>query len=165
MPGLPTAHGLRPAVNVTLAASILTVHDDQPEHVNGEPVPADVARRLAAQPGARFHAWWVDDAGRILDRTCPQAPGSLRTGRYEPTVPIKRHVITRDQRCIVPGCRRPAFQCQLDHRRPWPGGDTSVQNLQPLCKRHHDMKHFTGWTVTRLENGSYEWLSPTPPPY
>ena len=68
MPGLPTAHGLRPAVNVTLAASTLAGEDDQPGYVNGEPVPADVARRLAAQPGARFHSWLVDDTGRILWR-------------------------------------------------------------------------------------------------
>jgi hypothetical protein len=159
MPGLPTAHGLRPAVNVTLAASTLAGEDDQPGFVNGEPVPADVARRLAAQPGARFHSWLVDDAGRILDRTSPDS--SLRTDRYQPTARIVRHVTTRDQRCIVPGCRRPAHQCHLDHRRPWPDGDTSAENLQPLCVRHHKMKHSPGWTVKRLHDGSYEWLSPT----
>jgi hypothetical protein len=70
-------------------------------------------------------------------------------------------VTTRDERCIVPGCRRPAYQCELDHRQPWPEGDTSVQNLQPLCVRHHKMKHSAGWTVTRLDDGTYEWLSPT----
>jgi hypothetical protein len=159
MPGLPTAHGLRPAVNVTLAATTLAGADDQPGYVNGEPVPADVARRLAALPGARFHSWLVDSTGRILDRTCPDTP--LRTDRYTPTARIARHVSIRDQRCIVPGCRRPAYQCQLNHRRPWPDGDTSVENLQPLCRRHHKMKHSTGWNVTRLDDGSYEWISPT----
>jgi hypothetical protein len=161
MPGLPTAHGLRPAVNVTLAASTLAGADDQPGYVNGEPFPADVARRLAALPGARFHSWLVDATGRILDKTCPNTPEPLWTDRYQPTARIARHVTIRDQRCIVPGCRRPAYQCQLDHRRPWPDGETSVENLQPLCKRHHDMKHSAGWTVNRLGDGSYEWLSPT----
>jgi hypothetical protein len=74
---------------------------------------------------------------------------SLITDTYQPTTGIARHVITRDQRCVMPGCRRRAHNCQLDHRQPWPAGPTSAENLEPLCKRHHDLKHHAGWTLTR----------------
>ncbi|WAX58663.1 HNH endonuclease [Jatrophihabitans cynanchi] len=176
MPGVPVEHGLRPTVNVTLAASTLAGQDDQPGYVNGEPVPADVARRMANQPGARYHYWPVDQAGRLLDQTCPQTPNaahapststgpvidsSLITDRYQPTTAITRHVITRDQHCVMPGCRRRAHTCELDHRTPWPDGPTSVTNLEPLCTRHHDLKHHARWTLTRTPDGTYHWTSAT----
>jgi hypothetical protein len=154
LPGVPTEHGLKPTVNVTLAASTLAGTDDQPGYLNGEPVPADIARRVANQPGARRFYWPVDPTGRLLD-------SSLITDRYQPTIAIARHVITRDQRCIMPGCRRKAHSCQLDHRRPWPEGETSAQNIEPLCKRHHDLKHHAGWTLTRSIDGHYHWTSAT----
>ncbi|WAX56885.1 HNH endonuclease [Jatrophihabitans cynanchi] len=176
LPGLPAEHGLRPSVNVTLAASTLAGTDNQPGYLNGEPVPADIARRLATQPGAQRHYWPVDQTGHLLDQTCPHAPtaptastvptgpaldSSLITHRYQPTTTITRHVITRDQRCVMPGCRRRAHTCQLDHRTPWPDGPTSVTNLEPLCKRHHDLKHHAGWTLTRTPDGTYHWTSAT----
>jgi hypothetical protein len=154
MPGLPAEHGLRPTVNVTLAASTLAGHDDQPGYLNGEAVPADIARRVASQPGAKRYYWPIDDAGRLLDT-------SLGTDQYQPTTAIARHVITRDQRCVMPGCRRGAHRCQLDHRTPWPAGQTSAENLEPLCKRHHDLKHHAGWTLTRTPDGHYHWTSAT----
>jgi hypothetical protein len=176
MPGLPAEHGLRPSVNVTLAASTLAGRDDQPGYLNGEPVPADVARRVARQPGAKRFYWPVDAAGRLLDQPSPQAPhasqaptasagsvidSSLITGRYQPTTRIARHVITRDQHCVMPGCRRNAHRCELDHRITWPAGATSAKNLEPLCKRHHDLKHHAGWTLTRTPDGHYHWTSAT----
>ncbi|WAX56645.1 HNH endonuclease [Jatrophihabitans cynanchi] len=173
MPGLPAQHGLRPTVNVTLAASTLTGADNQPGYLNGEPVPADIARRVATQPGAKRFYWPVDSTGRLLDQACPHAPAastvptgpvidsSLTTDQYQPTVTIARHVITRDQHCIMPGCRRRAHTCELDHRLPWPDGATSAVNLEPLCKRHHDLKHHAGWTLTRTPDGSYHWTSAT----
>jgi len=74
LPGLPAEHGLRPSVNVTLAASTLAGTDNQPGYLNGEPVPADIARRLATQPGAQRHYWPVDQTGHLLDTACPHAP-------------------------------------------------------------------------------------------
>jgi hypothetical protein len=61
----------------------------------------------------------------------------------------------------MPGCRRKAHRCQLDHRTPWPEGATSAENLEPLCKRHHDLKHHAGWTLTRTPDGHYHWTSAT----
>ncbi|MGH8961300.1 MAG: HNH endonuclease signature motif containing protein, partial [Jatrophihabitantaceae bacterium] len=32
--------------------------------------------------------------------------------------------------------------------------------LQPLCKRHHDLKHHSRWQVHKQADGSYDWTSP-----
>ena len=156
MPGLPRQHGIRPAITVTVAGSTLAGRDDQPAELDGYgPIPASMARRLANLPGATQHRYAVDQHGRIVDRP------EVITDSYQPSVRLTRHVIMRDQHCIHPGCRRRARTCELDHRQPWPAGPTSAENLQPLCRRHHDLKHHSTWTVRRCHDGSYHWTSPT----
>ncbi|MDT4914948.1 MAG: hypothetical protein QOC66_4076, partial [Pseudonocardiales bacterium] len=34
-------------------------------------------------------------------------------------------------------------------------------NLQPLCARHHHLKHETRWTVRRDPDGTTRWHSPS----
>jgi hypothetical protein len=133
-----------------------------------------MARRLANLPGAHQHRFAVDEHGRILNLDATDPEAALTSDQYEPPPRIARHVITRDRHCIHPGfprrlrlqwrgdphCRR-AVDCQLDHRIPWPDGPTSAENLQPLCKRHHDLKHHSNWHVRKCLDGSYEWTSPT----
>jgi len=170
LPGLPKEHGIKPSINVTIAESTLRGEDDQPANLDGYgPIPASMAlpRRLrlhwrgdphclADLPGAHQHRFLVDADGRILDRDA-----TLTSDQYEPPPRIARHVINRDQHCIHPGCRRKAGTCQLDHRIPWPDGPTSAENLEPLCKRHHDLKHHSNWRLHKCPDGSYEWTSPT----
>jgi hypothetical protein len=159
-PHLPTQHGLRPAVSITIAQSTLHGQDQQPAELAGYgPIPASMARRIAAQPGATVRYWLVDAAGRLLDQQPNRAATSVE--RYQPTAAITRHVTTRDPHCVHPGCRRTALTCELDHRIPWPIGATSIQNLQPTCKRHHDLKHHSRWRVSKNDDGSYAWTSPT----
>ncbi|HUP14858.1 MAG TPA: HNH endonuclease signature motif containing protein, partial [Acidimicrobiia bacterium] len=58
------------------------------------------------------------------------------------------------------GCRMPAIDCDLDHRRPWAdGGPTKTSNLAPLCRHNHNTKHRCGWTYQKLPNGDYLWTS------
>lgn len=43
------------------------------------------------------------------------------------------------RRCIWPGCN--VLTCDVDHRVPWSeGGDTTVANADPLCRRHNRLK-------------------------
>ena len=51
-------------------------------------------------------------------------------------------------------CTRPASTIDLDHRHPWPSGQTTTENLQPLCRRHHQVKHSEGFGVRRNDDGS-----------
>jgi hypothetical protein len=144
---------MRPAVQITVAATTLLGLDDQPAELAGYgPVPASMTIRLSEDPTGTWTRLITDDAGRLLDY-------EART--YKPPAALKKHVIARDQHCVHPGCRRKAITCHLDHRIPYPAGGTNAQNLQPLCKRHHDLKHHSRWQVDKNQDGSYDWTSPT----
>ena len=63
--------------------------------------------------------------------------------------------------CIFPGCRTPAVDCDLDHRTAWTdGGPTIEENLAPLCRHDHRLKHEYGWKLARLHDGDHMWTSP-----
>jgi hypothetical protein len=152
---LPRSQGMRPAIQVTMALSTLLGLDDQPADLDGHgPIPAAVARRLAADPTGTWR--------RLI--TEPGTGHLLEYGRttYRPPRDLADFVIARDRTCVFPGCRRSACRCDLDHRRSWDdGGRTDPDNLAPLCRRHHRLKHEAGWRVDRHQDGFYIWTSPT----
>jgi hypothetical protein len=39
--------------------------------------------------------------------------------------------------------------CDVHHLVPYPLGPTNLDNLVPLCRRHHVMAHEGGWTLRR----------------
>lgn len=43
------------------------------------------------------------------------------------------------------------------------GGITALENLAPICKGHHTVKHHGGWLVSQVagSGGALEWISPT----
>jgi hypothetical protein len=133
---------------------MLTHSDQQPGELTGfGAVPASMARRMAADPTGTWRRLVVDPLGGLLD---------YGTSTYRPPADLTRHVIARDQLCVFPTCAQSAWRCDLDHRTPFPAGPTSADNLQPLCRRHHLLKHHSDWTVTRDDtDGSYDWTSPT----
>jgi Domain of unknown function (DUF222)/HNH endonuclease len=152
-PLLPRAQGMRPAVQITIALSTLLGCDDQPGELAGHgPIPAPVARHIAADPTGTWRRLITDPTGRLLD---------CGTTTYRPPADLARHVIARDQTCTFPGCNRSAHRCDLDHAIPAStGGATNADNLAALCRRHHRAKHEAGWHVTRHETTSH-WTSPT----
>ncbi len=154
-PLLPKAQGMRPAVHVTVALSTLLGLDEQPGELAGHgPIPANVARRLAADHTGTWRRLLTDPAsGQLLDygRTT-----------YRPPKHLTEFVIARDQTCAFPGCSRNAARCDIDHRIPYnKGGSTNPENLAALCRRHHRLKHEADWHLDRTTNGSYRWTSPT----
>ena len=154
-PHLPRAQGMRPAIQVTVAASTLLGLDDQPGELTGHgPIPANLARHLAADPTGTWRRLLTDPAtGHLLD---------YAHTTYRPPRNLTDFVIARDKTCTFPGCSRAAHRCELDHRIPFDnGGSTNPENLEALCKRHHRLKHETGWTLDREADNSYRWTSPT----
>ncbi len=48
--------------------------------------------------------------------------------------------------CGVPGCRVAFEQCVIHHIRYWEnGGDSDLENMIPLCSKHHHSAHEGGW--------------------
>jgi hypothetical protein len=152
--GLPTRQRLRPAVQVTVALSTLLELDEQPGELDGHgPIPATLARRIAADDSGTWRRLVTDQTGRLIDygRTT-----------YRPPKDLAEHVTARDQTCRFPHCNRTARHCEIDHRIAWnDGGHTDAGNLHVLCSRHHHVKHETAWRVERLDNGDTNWTSPT----
>ena len=111
-----------------------------------------MARRIADDATGTWRRLITDDCRKLLD---------YEAKTYQPPAKMARHVRARDQVCAHPGCNRKAIHCELDHREPWPGGPTSVRNLRPLCKRHHDLKHHSQWKLTKDDDGTHQWTAPT----
>ena len=86
----------------------------------------------------------------------------LAVDRRFVTAEQKRYLVARDIRCRFPGCRRPARDCDWDHREDWAlGGKTDVDNVGAFFKRHHAMKQAAGWTVVQEPGGRLRFTAPS----
>lgn len=149
---VPVPSFARPMINVTVPMqTLIGIADDPATLSGGRVIPAGLARRIAAEPGATWYRMLTDDAGQ---------PVALSTRSYTPTAPIWRHVVAEQPTCFRPHCDRPATECELDHRDPWPHGQTSTTNLQPACKTDHKAKHSRGFAIEQTETGSFELRTP-----
>jgi len=117
-------------------------------------ITASQARRLAGD--ATWTRLLTDPGGVPID---------LGRQRYTPPATLAEFVRARDTHCIFPGCSVPSTRCDLDHRVPFPTGPTNADNLAPLCRHHHRLKHQSDWTVERHDDGTYVWTSPAETKY
>jgi HNH endonuclease len=141
--GVPVPAYARPVVNVTVSLETLAALRDDPAQLSGGTVvPAELARAIATREGATWYRMLTDPAGDFV---------ALSTRSYRPTGPIWRHVVAAQPTCAHPSCDRPSVECELDHVVEWPRGETSTDNLQPLCRRHHKAKH------ARAERPDLDW--------
>jgi len=141
---LPTMQGkkrLETQVVIDLA-TLLGLADNPGEILGFGPIPAELARRLAA--GSDTWRRLVTDpvTGHLLD---------LGTRKYQPSAALREYIIARDRTCQFPGCARSAYLCDLDHVTPFTGTDdggaTSADNLLTLCRRHHRLKTHNSWNL------------------
>ncbi len=100
----------------------------------------------------------------------PLAPApTAERGRARPTPQTVARVLTRDETCVFPGCRVPAFRCDLDHVvAPRPGTDDDAaaaaqeaDNLVALCRHHRVVRARDGWRPALLADGSVRWTAPS----
>lgn len=142
---------IRAHIHVTIPVRTLTGAGDESGELFGHgPVDADTLRRLAGATSA-----WT----RIF--THPVTGNVLAVDRYRPTPAHTRLLRVRDEHCRFPGCRRPAWRCDIDHTvAAADGGPTRIGNLAHLCRRHHSLKRHTRWTVRQHPDGTLRWTSP-----
>ena len=120
------------------------------ETSTGEAVPVATVRRLCCD--ADIVPVVLDGDGVALD-----------VGRA-------KRVATREQRralramyrtCAHPGCTVGFDDCDIHHVNPWtPTGLTDLDNLLPLCSRHHHLVHEGGWTLTLRADRTTVWCRP-----
>jgi hypothetical protein len=87
---------------------------------------------------------------------------TLSVGRKTRSVPpaVRRALKRRDRRCRFPGCENRLF-LDAHHIRHWArGGETSLENLVLLCRRHHRLVHEGGFGVERLPDEELRFRDP-----
>ncbi|HKY58979.1 MAG TPA: HNH endonuclease signature motif containing protein, partial [Aeromicrobium sp.] len=117
-------------------------------------IPVTSLSGSSGQPAVSSDGAWAIPAAWALDSEVTSIPFWHRLlvdpvtddvlvhdyiGRYPPDV-LRRALQFRDMTCRAPGCTKPADRCDIDHRMPWPEGNTSGDNLWALCRRHHNLK-------------------------
>ena len=78
------------------------------------------------------------------------APGRLNLGRTTRLANVAQRRALRAiyPRCAFPDCPTRFDHCKIHHVRWWRhGGRTDLDNLLPVCFRHHDLIHHAGWGV------------------
>jgi hypothetical protein len=118
------------------------------EGPEGQRVSPETSRRLAC------------DASRVVMRHGPDG-SVLNVGRRTRTIPpaIRRALATRDRHCRFPGCT--ARHADAHHLQHWAdGGDTRLDNLLLLCRRHHRLVHEERWQVWLGDDASARFIRP-----
>jgi hypothetical protein len=143
----------RGLVDINVELITLAGLSENPGELRGYgPVIADIARQVAETQSKAEHRVTVTEDG---------APIWTGTTRRRPTTHQKRQVEARNPTCVFPGCRMPAAESDLDHTHPWAdGGPTEVDNLAPLCRHDHQLKHTPGWKLKPTRPGIYHWTTP-----
>jgi hypothetical protein len=143
----------RAVIDIQVGLSTLLELDEKPGELPGwGPVISEIARQVVdEQFGSEWRYTVTDDNGVVVSN------GMIRR---RPGAGLKRQVQSQTPVCVFPGCRIPSQHCDLDHNQPWAeDGPTSEDNLAPLCRHHHVIRHHR-WRIHQLEPGSYQLTSP-----
>ncbi|MDQ0923973.1 hypothetical protein QF038_002481 [Pseudarthrobacter sp. W1I19] len=153
-PGLGSP--IRAQVLVTVPVCSLMGLTDEPAMLDGfGPIPPSMARRLVADGAASFYRVLVD----------PRDGAPLEIGRtsYRVSKAMRNWLRLRDGKCPFPGCNNPSLDNEADHILAWhEGGSTGVSNLGQPCRKHHKLRHTSGWKPTPASKTEPPgWTSPT----
>ncbi|SEE49741.1 hypothetical protein SAMN04489740_1565 [Arthrobacter alpinus] len=118
---------------------------DEPAWLEGTgPISMEVAKRLTAGVSSFY---------RVLTDPISNVPLDLTPETYRITSAMRLMLRIRDENCEFPGCMDKAASSEVYHIRAFGSGGQSVyDNLEHLCKRHHQLKHLKD---DRTRNGEY----------
>lgn len=156
---LVTGSGAGAAMEVTMNVHIdeHTLREGLHEHTlldidGGGILPVETLRRLACEAEIRPMVFGSDGVVRDIGR--------------------KQRLATSDQRaalrgmhrtCGVPGCDVPYRNCEIHHIQWWRRmGRTDLDNMIPLCSRHHHDVHEGGWNLAMDTMRNISWGRPPP---
>ena len=152
--------GRRPHLTLTMSLSTFYKLDQFPANLDGYgAITAEMALVIASCARSLSLVLIDPKTGSPLHVSARRS--------YRPRQSLRDSVTTLFETCRFPSCRQPAWRCDLDHRAafdhedPERGGATTDDNLDPLCRRHHRMKHHSDWAAVRAPDGSMTWISPT----
>lgn len=103
--------------------------------------PAELIRRVVQGNEHRITWTQLPDRNAPMDSLSPPDEGRERVyqSRFVPKR-LRQLIEFRDGTCQAPGCMVAAEHCDIDHRIPWPRGETTASNLWALCRKHHRLK-------------------------
>jgi hypothetical protein len=149
------AHGLR-VPEITLIVDYATIESGLHDHSvceteDGVPVPVSTVRRLCCD--ADIIPVILGTNGVPLDMG-----RSIRTANRSQ----RRALRAMHRTCAHPDCTAPFSQCKAHHIRWWwkHRGRTDIDNLLPLCERHHHLVHEGGWGLTMTSDRTATWTRP-----
>jgi hypothetical protein len=152
---LPDQHRRRPHIEVVVPMSTLLGVDDDPAELSGYgPIPAEMARRIAADGTWR----------RLLTDPINGMVLEASTTRHDPGTLVTETLLARHPVCAWPGCNHTSRDCDRDHTTPFARtGTTTLTGLAPYCEYHHVIKDTPawGWTTTSHPDGSITLTTPT----
>jgi len=149
---LPAGERYQVVVHVsaeTLAEDDRDESDGRCELEDGSRLAPDTVRRIGCD-GSLVHIT-EDSAGNPLD-----------IGRKTRAVPtaLRRALQARDAGCRFPGCSHRRF-VDAHHIEHWAdGGETSIDNLVLLCRRHHRLVHEGGFGLEKIADGRISFKRP-----
>ena len=126
-----TSGGEKPHVTVTVDYRVLSGELERLPEIDGVAVDPETLRRLTCDAG--IIPMVLGSEGDVLD-----------VGRKTRTIPtaIRRVLDQRDGGCTWRGCTAPASWTDAHHVIHWAnGGNTALDNLTLLCRRHHTATH------------------------
>jgi hypothetical protein len=121
------------------------------ETEDGIPIPVSTVRRLCCDAEIIPVVLGTDgvplDMGRSI-RTANRAQRRALRAMY--------------RTCAHPDCSVPFSACKSHHVRWWwkHRGTTDIDNLIPLCERHHHLVHEGGWSLTMTPDRVATWTRP-----
>jgi len=128
------------------------LHDNSVcETENGIPLPVSTVRRLCCD--AEVLPAVLGGDGEVLD-----VGRSKRTAnRYQ-----RRALRAMHRTCAHPDCTIGFSACRIHHIRWWwkHRGPTDINNLLPLCEKHHHLVHEGRWSLTMTADRVTTWTRP-----
>jgi hypothetical protein len=120
------------------------------ETSGGQQLPVETVRRLCCE--ANIVPIVLGGAGEVLDagRQCRLANRAQR-----------RALRAMYRTCANPSCTVEFDSCRIHHVIYWErGGRSDLDNLLPLCERHHHLVHEGGWTLQLFPDRRTIWRTP-----